>query len=419
MFKRKEILTAIDIGSSKISVLIGECDAKGQTFALGLGERESADSVCKGEVRVVEETAKRLGEAIDEASNAAGVEIDSDNIFIAVTNKSIRAQKGTGSVTIMSPDRKIRAEDIAEARKSSQMVPMPVNHSAINFVHSDFLLDGSRKVENPLDQTADRLDAFSFCIFGETNTINNYKRPLEECGYIGSNQEPVFSGIASSAATLVSEDYKHGALLIDIGAGTTEFMLFHGTGYFTCGVIPVGCDHMANDISVGLDLHISRARKILLEVFKTEDFLRAPHIEIEGSVELRKIPSVSVEKIAELRINEIMDIIISKIGISNLKRHVDRGIVICGGGAAFPSVIRCAEKKFDAPVRIGLPREINGAVSKINDPRYACVSGLLKYGSLIKALGKNNKKNILSKIEKKLWGILSVTGRNLRESIKF
>jgi cell division protein FtsA len=286
-------------------------------------------------------------------------------------------------------------------------------------VGTDFLIDGTKKMENPLAQTGNKLEAFSYCIMGDINAVKNYKSPLDECGYSNLKDTPVFSGIASSVGALNQEDIKNGVLLIDIGAGTTEFVIFHGSGYFDCGVIPVGCDHIANDFAVGLDLHISKAKKLLIDNFKSENLPQSCHIEVKGHFEVRKIPFVSVEKIFNMRVNEIMEIIGTQIKMSNLKRHLGRGVVICGGGANFPLLLKSAEQCFSVPARIGLPIDINGSISEINDPRYTCVSGLLKYGVQKKMQDKNRVKSILSKLDTNLWTGLLKVGRNLRDAIKF
>ncbi len=417
MFKKKQTLTALDIGTSKISVLIGDCDSEGRITALSLAERDSDESVCKGEIRNMDEVSKKLFDALEEASSSAGREIVPDNIFFSVTGAHIHSQQSVGSVTIMNQDRKVSPEDVMEARRIAQQNSLPLNNCSINTVESNFLLDNSRKVENPLGQSASRLDAYSFCVFGDTSAINNYKRPIDDCGYFNPRQLPVFSGIASAMAALSQDDLKYGSLLIDVGAGTSEYVLFHGSGYFNCGVIPVGCDHIANDLSIGLDLPIPRARKLLIENFSSDDFLLEPLIKIEGTID-RKVPSASVEKIAEMRMNEIFENIATSLKSSNLKTHLGRGVIICGGGAKIAPLLKCAEKVFDTPVRIGLAREIDGAVSKMSDPRYTCVAGLLKYGAMFR-LGRADSMGIISGVDRGLRAILLDIWRKISESIKF
>ncbi len=419
MFKQKQIITAIDIGSSKICVAIGECDSSNGSFKnLGVGESDSGDFVRKGEIRDVEEVSRRLESAIIEAEASSNKEVDPENIFYSVTGGHIRSQRGCGSVSIMNHDRKVWEGDAIEARKNSHQIQMPVDCTNINHVNADFLLDGSRRVQNPIGQTAGRLEALSYCIYGNISAINNYKSPIEACGYLSNKQRPIFSGLASSLSVFSNEDLDHGCLLLDIGAGTSEYALFHGSGCFHCGAIQIGCDHVANDLSIGLDLPISRTRKILLENFSSDDFTRESSISIDGSAGIRKIPTSSVEKIAEMRINEIFEVVSANLKGSNLKTHLARGVVICGGGAKFQSLIKCAEKFFDTTVRVGVPRDINGAVSKLNDPRYACVSGILKYGAMLRSSGTGND-GVISFFDKNLWSMISSFWRMTRDSIKF
>lgn len=416
MFNKKEVITAVDIGTSKIAVLVGEADSKGRLTALGFGERPSGDCLIKGEFRKMSELSEKLIEAFEDAANTADREIDPDNIFFSVTGKQIKAQESIGTVTISNDERKIGQEEIDEAVKNSKLASLPVNTVSINYVMSDFIIDGHKKVEDPMGMIGSKLEAISFCIYGNTALLDNYKTALADAGYNIKHKADVFSAVACSQACLSDEDLRNGTLLLDIGAGTTEYILFHGSGYFDCGVLQLGCDHIANDLCAAFDIHISESRRIILEHLHSDDYLKQQFIEIPRSGTIRRIPSLSVEKVLKLRVNEIFEIITENIQKIKVKQHIGNGLIICGGGAKITPLLKIAENFFEATVRVGEVRDMDGELSKLKDPRYCCLAGLLKYGN--QARFKNHKSGIIQKIDKRLWYIINNSFRKFCESFK-
>ncbi|MCX6983999.1 MAG: hypothetical protein NT118_04490, partial [Lentisphaerae bacterium] len=264
MFKNRHIITAVEIGTSKICVLIGEANQQGHISVLAHGESPvESGAVCKGEIIDMDRVTRCLDEAIEKAESAADVDVDSNNLYISVTGSHIRAMKGSGHVIVSGEGRRISQEHMVEALRNATMVPIPPECVILNSVDGNFLIDGLRRIADPEGQIADKLEAFAHIIYGNRNCIENFQAPLRELGYDGSI--PVFSAIASASGVLTDDELKNGVLMIDMGAGTTEYMLFHDSGAQAIGILAVGCDHIANDISVGLDLNIPLCRKMLVE----------------------------------------------------------------------------------------------------------------------------------------------------------
>ena len=201
-----------------------------------------------------------------------------------------------------------------------------------------------------------------------------------------------------------------------MGAGTTEYAIFHGNGFFNCGVIQVGCDHIANDISAAFDIHISEARKMIVSNLLTEDFLKEQYVILQRSGISRRIPTSSLESVMKLRINEVFEILNDSIGEKELKQHIGNGVILSGGGANIATVIRLAEDFFQTTVRRSGVRSIDGTISKLKDPRYCCLAGLLKYGSEIKLSGKSS--GIIQEVDKWLWKIITKSWKSLSEAVR-
>jgi cell division protein FtsA len=244
------------------------------------------------------------------------------------------------------------------------------------------VIDDKRKLMNPLDQNAHKLEAHIHVISGDQNRIKNFETIFQNLGF-EKGAIPVFSGVASAFGTLTAEEKENGTLLIDLGGGTAEFMAVRDMGILHSGTVPVGLDHVANDLSVGLDLYIDVCRKIITD----KKYLQhkadgKPHMEftrMTSSVPL-KTPIISIDTIIEQRLREIFEIIRRRLEKENVLSALNFGAVITGGGALFPPAVDIMRSVFELPVRIGEPLGVSGAVTNMSTPRHSAVWGLLKFG---------------------------------------
>ncbi|HBC85498.1 MAG TPA: cell division protein FtsA [Lentisphaeria bacterium] len=424
MFKNRHIITAVEIATSKICVLIGEGNQQGHLSVLSHGEAAvESGAVCKGEIIDMDRVTKSLDEAIEKAEYSADTEIDSSNLYIAVTGSHIRSMRGSGHVIVTGEGRRVAPEHMVEALRNATMVGIPPECVILNSIDGNFVIDGLRRIADPEGQIADKLEAFAHIIYGNRNCIENFQAPLRELGY--DTSIPVFSLIATASGVLTDDELKNGVLLIDIGAGTTEYMLFHDSGAHASGILAVGCDHIANDLSVGLDINnISLFRKMLVNnTFHSKKEHGTAFIEIEGNIGTRKIPAVTIEKIIDLRVREIFNLILSQLQSTRMLPFIDRGIVLTGGGALLSQVRDIASAVFETPVRVGNPIELSGAVTNLKSPRYGMVFGLLKHGERDRQIRYSGSAGpsgqMIKHIDRKLISASRETMRWIKNAIKF
>jgi cell division protein FtsA len=225
------------------------------------------------------------------------------------------------------------------------------------------------------------MEASVHIIHGESNRLSNFRIVMRDAGF-DIQMNLVFSGLASAYGVLTEEEQEHGVLLVDIGAGTTEYIVVFNQGVLASGVIPIGFDHVANDLSIGLDLSIHNCRKMLNDGTITNHLKeRYGNIEVRSNNgNARKIPMSSVEKIIDMRLKEIFQVIHNKVKDLALLNNLSAGGIISGGAALFPRTSEIYRTTFDFPVRIGQPFEAAGAVTGIEDPRYSNVWGALRFG---------------------------------------
>lgn len=401
MFRSRTIMTAIEIGTSKVCALIGSSDTNGDMNILGQGERSlrlasgasSPGAVCKGEVMEMNEVALAITEAVREAEDTAGYSIDRNNLFIAVTGPHIQTTQGRGVVHIRTAERKVTEAYVQQAIEGAMNINLPTNLKEINSFDSYYLLDDdNRRVANPVGQIANKLEAVVHIVYGDVNRIDTTCSALHEIGY-DRDVETVFSAIAASYGVLTESEKEEGVLLIDMGAGTTEFLMLQNSGIQASGVLPFGTEHIANDLHVAFGLPIDECRKMaahrdLFGMLQSKHAVMTIHAK-DGRRGERQIPLHSIEKVIELRVQEIITLIQVSLEEELSKQSLCIPVVLTGGGALLPYVTDIVSKIFNAPVRIGVPQNIAGTLSHINSPRYGMICGLLIYGDLYRRIAQN------------------------------
>lgn len=392
MFRRKDIITAVEIGTSKICVLIGECGEEEEPTIIGHGETPSEQSVRKGEIQDMETVIAKLSEAVEVAERAAGREIDRRNIFLGVTGSHVRSQPGVGSIAISDEDRKVKRKHLEDVLQNAKSVASSQDTVVINSFDTCYILDGDeeRRLSNPLNHVADRLSAMVHIIHGSKNRIESFHAALREVGF-DDPPIPVFNGIATAYGVTTKDEQENGTLLIDVGAGTTEYVLLSESGIYHSGVLPIGGEHLANDLSLGLDLNLATCRKLLAgkNHLKNQNSDKT-FLKVSGSVRgsARKIPVNSIEKIIDLRLRETFSIIRDELNQKRLLSKIASGVVLSGGVATLPQSTDILASVFKCPVRIGSPLNVSGAVTDLSDSRYGTICGLLKYGRIILEIEK-------------------------------
>ena len=410
------IVAAVDIGTSKICVIIGEADASGNIMVLGHGERASEDSVCKGQIEDMDKASALFREALADAEESSGVELSQENIYVGITGNHITSYKGVGSVLIPADEKVVSEEHINRALETAQVITYRQDEKIIDAVGGYFVIDGTHRCANPLNQAAHKLEVFSHIICGNRNRIDNFLMPLRDLGL--DNHIPVFSGIGSAFSLVSDEEHKQGVLFINMGAGTTEYLLFSGPGIVSSGVIAVGSDHIANDLSVALELKFSPVCRELLQSFsKLQEQEHSPQfLQIPGAIGKRKIPYQTVEKVIDMRLRETFEFIKERLETEAVLPEIGAGIVISGGAAMIPETAMILREVFRLPVRTAgktLPDNFGGAVSNLGSPGYSTLLGLLHFGIVTSSKG-----SLITKIDRNLNTFVKTALKKIVKSIK-
>ena len=387
MFEDPNIIVGLEIGTSKICVVVGEQNAEGALNIIGLGQARSR-GVRKGEIIDTEQAEEDLRAAVFEAEQMADVEIRS--VYLGVSGGHIRGFNNRGVHPVVSADREISEDDVQDVIKNAMAVNLPAENARIHSVRQRFSVDGQDGVTNPVGMLGARLEVQMHVIHGHANRLQNAIRLVR--GTQLEVDEIVFNGIASSLALLTSEQKELGALVIDIGGGTTEFVVHYDGVIRHSGVIAVGGDHVSNDLAYGLKVPLSRAEKLKLEHGSAliTDAAKGQTLTIanELGMPLKTVNVEHLQRIMSLRLEEVFQLIAQDIEQAGLTDYLRAGVLLCGGGSRVPGIVRLAENVFQMTVTPGHASAISGLATALDQPEFAAPIGLVKYGSL-----KNRKRD--------------------------
>lgn len=378
MFNDDDFVVGLEIGTSKICAAVGVMNADGAINIIGLGQAKS-NGVRKGEVCDQEKTELELRTAIAEAEEMADVEISS--VFLGVTGGHVRGFTNRGTHTILSSDRDITADDVDDVCRNAKAINLAAENTVIHAMRQHFYVDGQEIFQNPAGMMGSQLQVDMHVIHGKAVRLQNAVR-LVKTTQLEVN-EIAFNGLATALAVLTPEQKELGALVIDLGAGTTEFIVFADKAIRYSGVLAVGGDHVSNDLAFGLKVPLRRAEQLKLEhgsaMVRSEAKGRVINITSEVGQVIREVNIEHLQRIMSLRLEETLEIIAQELDKVGLLQFVRGGVFLTGGGARIPGIERLAEKIFQISVTVGHSTGV-GMTSSLDQPEFCTAIGLVKFG---------------------------------------
>ena len=375
-----QIIVGLEIGTSKICVVVGEVSDTQVANIIGLGQCKSR-GVRKGEIvdaSVVEEDVRN---AIVEAEHMADVEIQS--VFLGVTGSHMRGFNNTGVHPVVSADREINDADIQDVIKNAKAVNLPSDHSVIHVIRQHFRVDGQDGVLNPEGMLGAKMEVDVHVVSGRYNRLQN---PIRLVSGLHLQVENIaFNGLASSLATLSTEQKELGTLVIDLGAGTTEYAIYSGGVIKHTGVLAVGGDHVSNDLAYGLKVPLGRAEQLKVDngsaVIEPDSNNRLMDLSTDNIIPGKKINLNHLQMIMSMRLREIFELIENDIEKGGLVNYLRAGVVLCGGGARTPHITKLARDVFNLPAAIGRSSNVSGIKNALDEPEFSTSIGLIKFGA--------------------------------------
>jgi cell division protein FtsA len=380
MAKVDDYVVGIDIGSSKVVVLIGKRDGRGGVEVAGRGQAPNRGTR-RGNIVNIEAAVEALKVASEEAEVMAGVEIS--RAFVGVAGADIRSVNARGMVSVARKDREIGKADIHRALEAAQSAAIPSDREILHAIPQEFVVDEQGGIADPQGMLGSRVEVLVHLVTGQAARSKTLLTCVNRAGI--EVAEMVFEPLATAEAVLTPDERDLAALLVDVGAGTTAYALYADGEIQHSGVLPVGAGHFTNDLAMVLRTPYAEAEKIklkegccLLSMVQEEEGISVPAV--AGGAP-RVVPKREICEILQPRAEELLTLLRDEVAKSGWDGTLRGGIVITGGGAQLDGLLELTGQVFNSSVRYGLPHGLGGLVDVINSPGWATAAGLLRYGA--------------------------------------
>ena len=378
---KQNIIAGLDIGSSKISVVVGNT-LHGSTQKIGvIGVGHAlAEGLRAGVVVDINQTAEAIRKAIANAELMAGVKIDS--VCVGISGEHIIGQTSHGVVSVANNE--ISHDDVDRAMIAAKAISIPADREILHVIQQNFVVDAQDRIREPIGMSGARLEAYAYIITGGTTAIQNLLNSIEKAG-VPIVETLVAAPLAATQAVVSRDEREVGIALVDIGDGTTEIVVYKEDSIQHTAVVPVGGQHVTNDIAQYLKVTLPEAEELKLHrgcawtELVDPDEVRSIPVTSE-STPPRFIDRVELAQIIEYRMAEILEVIGYELGDIPLPG----GLVLTGGTALMDGLQELAEAVLQLRVQIGYPRGLQGLTDRVNHPMYATGIGLALYGESLR-----------------------------------
>ncbi len=374
---QEELIVGLDIGTTKICVVVGEVSA-GNANVIGLGTYPS-EGLRKGMIVDIESTVNSIRKAIEEAEIMAGCEITS--VYAGIAGGHITGFNSHGIIAIKGTE--VTKQDIEKVIDAARAVAIPMDREVIHVLPQEYIVDDQKGIQDPVGMTGVRLEANIHIVTSAVTSVHNIIKCANRSGL--DVCDIVLESIASGESVLTREERKIGTVLLDLGGGTTDLAVFADNNIKHTFVLPLGGYNLTNDIAVGISAPLSEAEKIkikcgtcILRNIRDDESIEISSMEDRES---RKFPRQILGEILEPRMEEIFMLIKNELSRVNMENLKPSGVVITGGTSLLEGMTELGESIFKLPTRIGKPINISGLVDIVNNPIYATGVGLVLYGS--------------------------------------
>jgi cell division protein FtsA len=375
----ENVIVGLDIGTTKIAVVISEADESEQLKIIGIGTRPS-EGLRRGMVINLEKTVESIASAVEDAEMMAGVKVDA--VYAGIAGDHIRSINSRGVIAVSRSDHEITATDVEKVIEAAKTIALPMDREIIHVLPQEFTVDDQPGIKAPVGMVGVRLETEVHIVTGAVTAAQNIYRGVRKAGL--EIHDLVLQPLASSYALLSRDEQELGVALIDLGGGTTDFAMFFDGAIRHTGVVVLGGKNVTNDIAIGLRTPVDQAEEIkkaygcaLSSLVDSDETIRVPAV---GDGEPKQISRNVLASIIEPRMEEILSLTLQEMKKSNCFDLLATGVVLTGGGSLMPGVAELAEKTLDVPVRTGRPSGISGLEEMASNPIYSTGVGLILYG---------------------------------------
>lgn len=376
MSRKNSLIVGLDIGTYKTSAVVAEYGPQG-TEIIGIGTALS-QGLRKGVMINIDATVRAVRKAVEEAQLMAGCKIHS--VFAGIAGGHVQGFNSHGMVVVKNQE--VGVDDVSRAIDAARAVALPMDRQILHVLPQEFVIDGQDNVKEPVGMWGVRLEASVHIVTVSVTSIQNVVKCCERAGL--HVRDLFLEPLASAEAVLTPEEKELGVVLLDIGGGTTDIVVFHNGAVRHTSVLAVGGHHFTNDLAVGLRTPLSEAEKIKQRYgcALTDMILHSETIEVPsaGGRTPRILSRQTLGEIIEPRAEEIFTLIKHELAETGCQEVLASGVVLTGGSSIMEGMPELAERVFRMPVRRWVPIHIGGLVDVVNSPMYATSVGLTLCG---------------------------------------
>src|SRR5215471_2254583 len=374
----RNLLTGLDVGTSKVCALVADSSPEGELALLGFGVAQCT-GLRKGVVVNIEATVEAIRTALDEAEKTSGSRIGS--VVAGVAGPHIRGLNSHGIVAVRGGE--VGPRDVDRVIDAARAVAIPLDRQVLHILPQQFAVDEQDGVRDPVGMAGVRLEARIHIVTAAQSYGQNLSKCCERSGVNAA--EFMFEPLASADAALFSEERELGVALIDIGGGTTDIIVFYNGAVMHTAVLPVGGNHLTSDVAAGLRTPLTEAERLKVnygvatnQVVGHDEMVQVPGV---GGREPREIARRLLGEIIEPRMEEIFAMAHRELLRSGVADSLGSGIVLAGGTSLLEGTQELAERAFNLPVRRGLPVNLKSMPEELMKPMYTTAAGLLLHAA--------------------------------------
>jgi cell division protein FtsA len=376
--QQANLLTAIDVGSAKTCVLMAEATDNGLRYR-GHGVAESRGSR-KGIIVELDKAVAAVEKAVEAAEDVAGAPVE--HAIVGIGGAHVRGVNSQGGISLGTRPREIGRDEIKQAVERARAISLPADREILHLLPQEFILDEQAGVRDPLGMVAARLEVRVHMVTAATSATQNVITAVNKAGV--HVDDTVFEPLAAADSALRADERELGVCLADIGAGSTELIVFQQGAVVYTGVIPLGGDHFTSDLSIGLCAPLAEAEIIkktygnaIVTLIPEGNEVEVPSV---GDRPSRLLPQRLVAEILEPRARELFEMMREALRQSGTLEICIAGVVLTGGASRLPGIFDVAESILRRPVRLSWPAPLARMPSTLAEPEFATVLGMVNYG---------------------------------------
>lgn len=372
-------IVGLDIGTTKIGVVIAEATESGEYRIVGIGSSQS-DGLRKGVVVNIDSTVKSINKAIEEAELMAGIDVR--EVYVGIAGKHIKSVSGRGIVAVSRNNNEITHQDVSRVIEQSQTIKLSADREIIHVVPQGFVVDDQTGIRDPIGMSGVRLECDVHIVTASLTSAQNVYKSVQRANIAVA--DIVLEPLASAHAVLDKDERELGVAVVDMGGGTTDIAIFINDAIRYCASIDLGGTNVTSDLAIGIRTPVDRAEEIKKKygtcrnsTMLQNEFVAVPGV---GGRAEKEITRELLGTIIRSRMTEIFSLVNRDIQRTKLREKLGAGIVLTGGCAMMDGAVELAEEVFGMPVKLGVPRTLGGLTDVVGSPIYATGVGLVLYG---------------------------------------